>query len=32
MQFLMDHPWGTSPSPYENGLPAVFPGGYCVIP
>lgn len=32
MQFLMDHPWGASPSPYENGLPGVFPDGYCVIP
>lgn len=32
MQFLMDHPWGTSPSPYENGFPGVFPGDYCVIP
>ena len=24
-QFMMDHPYGTDPSPYENGLPAGFP-------
>jgi poly(3-hydroxybutyrate) depolymerase len=29
-QFLKDHPYGTKPSPYENGLPSTFPS-YCSI-
>jgi predicted esterase len=29
-QFFYDHPWGTSPSPYEGGLPAGFPE-YCAL-
>lgn len=32
LQFLEDHPWGTSPSPYTNGLPGSWPNGYCSIP
>ncbi len=32
LQFFSDHPWGTSPSPYENGFPAAFSAGYCQIP
>ncbi|MDG2307046.1 MAG: hypothetical protein P8R42_20840 [Candidatus Binatia bacterium] len=28
LPFLLDHPFGTVPSPYEGGLPASFPG-YC---
>jgi hypothetical protein len=27
-QFLLDHPFGTSPSPYAGGLPAGYPA-YC---
>lgn len=27
-QFFQDHPWGTTPSPYENALPSGFPA-YC---
>jgi predicted esterase len=27
--FLRDHPWNTTPSPYESGLPEDFPD-YCV--
>lgn len=30
-QFFKDHPWNTSPSPYEQGLPEDFPS-YCRIP
>jgi len=29
-QFLLDHPFGTRPDPYENGLPAGFPS-YCAL-
>jgi poly(3-hydroxybutyrate) depolymerase len=29
-QFLKDHPFGTKPSPYVNGLPSDFPA-YCSI-
>lgn len=29
-QFLKDHPFGTKPSPYVNGLPSDFPS-YCTI-
>jgi hypothetical protein len=29
-QFLKDHPFGTKPSPYVNGLPPTFPA-YCSI-
>jgi len=29
-QFLKDHPFGTKPSPYANGLPSDFPA-YCSI-
>ncbi len=32
MRFFADHPWGTTPSPYENGLPPEFSHGYCTIP
>lgn len=31
VQFLFDHPWGTAPEPYAQGLPADFPG-YCALP
>jgi predicted esterase len=30
-RFLMDHPFGTRPSPYEGGLPEGFPS-YCFVP
>ena len=30
-QFFYDHPYGTSPSPYEAGLPDGFPD-YCALP
>jgi hypothetical protein len=30
VQFFMDHPYGTDPSPYANGLPAGFPS-YCAL-
>jgi predicted esterase len=30
-QFFRDHPYGTSPSPYKDGLPKGFPE-YCVLP
>jgi predicted esterase len=29
-RFLQDHPYGTVPSPYENGLPDAFPA-YCSL-
>lgn len=29
-QFLLDHPFGTRPEPYEKGLPAGFPS-YCAL-
>ena len=29
-QFLQDHPFGTNPSPYAEGLPANFPS-YCSL-
>lgn len=29
-RFFADHPYGTSPSPYESGLPEGFPG-YCSL-
>lgn len=29
-QFMKDHPFGVSPEPYANGLPASFPK-YCVV-
>ncbi len=29
-QFFQDHPWGTTPFPYESGLPAGFPA-YCEL-
>jgi predicted esterase len=29
-QFMKDHPFGVSPEPYANGLPAVFPS-YCKV-
>jgi predicted esterase len=29
-QFFYDHPWGTKPSPYVDGLPAGFPD-YCAL-
>jgi len=29
-RFFFDHPWGTSPSPYEGGLPEGFPD-YCAL-
>jgi len=29
-QFLQDHPYGTDPSPYEDGLPQGFPA-YCTL-
>jgi predicted esterase len=29
-QFLLDHPFGTRPSPYAAGLPSAFPG-YCAL-
>lgn len=31
LQFFHDHPWGTVPSPYVQGLPPGFPE-YCVLP
>jgi len=30
-QFFRDHPYGTKPSPYQDGLPKGSPG-YCVLP
>ncbi len=30
VQFLFDHPYGTSPSPYKAGLPTGFPS-YCML-
>lgn len=30
-QFFRDHPYGTNPSPYKDGLPEGFPE-YCVLP
>ena len=29
-QFMKDHPFGVTPEPYANGLPASFPS-YCKI-
>jgi len=31
LQFFADHPWGTAPEPYEDGLPGGFPD-YCMLP
>ncbi|MEJ7732661.1 MAG: hypothetical protein WKG00_26105 [Polyangiaceae bacterium] len=30
-QFFVDHPFGTSPDPYQGGLPPGFPA-YCTLP
>jgi len=30
VQFFFDHPYGTDPSPYKNGLPSTFPS-YCTL-
>ena len=31
LQFFLDHPYGTNPSPYESGFPAGVPD-YCSLP
>lgn len=31
LQFFADHPWGATPEPYADALPAGFPD-YCVLP